>query len=73
VPIIQQEWSLGPSGQWLSLLAVGACASPSLDLGAVEQPIVGGAAVEECGWPSTVLAAQILEKLLLASETKSTA
>jgi hypothetical protein len=41
----------------LSVLSASGCVSPSSDLGAIEQPIVGGAPAAECSWPSAVLAA----------------
>jgi hypothetical protein len=45
------RWSSGVG----LLLAIG-CTSPALDAGTLEQPIVGGGDVAECGWPSVALA-----------------
>src|SRR5262249_7895512 len=40
----------------IGLVLASACAAPRSDVGTLEEPIVGGAVVPECSWPSVVLA-----------------
>ncbi|HVZ36057.1 MAG TPA: trypsin-like serine protease [Polyangiaceae bacterium] len=59
VPHASRDRARKASARWSTgaglLLTIG-CTSPLLDAGTLEEPIVGGGEVAECGWPSVALA-----------------